>query len=379
LFDNGNTDMEPQTMTLTKRAAITAIAVILWLAWVEAACFARLRLANTDTDIIPRAHLQAVYQDAPWVNTLADEWKPSNAFSYKSYVGWERKPFHGQTINIDETGVRKTDPSHCDDPNALTIWTFGGSTIWGAGVPDWLTIPSLLAQRFEKDGHPVCVRNYGEKAWVNTQEMVKLTLELKRAQRKPNLVIFYDGPADVYETYQSGQAGLHQNFNDTKQTLESRASSAYGTFRYLLDSNTARVLLHHRQEPSRSTVDLDTQARATIRCYLENVRLVQSLAREYKFEPFFFWEPTLSNGSKRLTPGEEQVRLTARLQTPGLEEANQAAYILLKSQAHPPVFPIADALDSATDTIYFDEAHITAEGNNLIAERIFETIRSSTR
>jgi len=373
--------MDESKITLAKRAGIAVILLIVWLAWVEAACFARLRMASTDTDIIPRAHLQAIYKDAPWVNALADEWRPSNLFSYEAYVGWERKPFRGQTINIDETGIRKSQPSHCDDAGGkvFTIWMFGGSTIWGAGVPDWLTIPSLFSQKFEHDNRPVCIRNYGEKAWVNTQEIVKLTLELKRAPHKPDLVIFYDGPADVYETYQSGQAGLHQNFSDTKQTLENRASSGSGTFRYLLETNTARVLLPRRQQLARSPLSTDALARATVQCYLENVQFVQALAREYKFQPFFFWEPTLSTGNKHLTPGEEEARATARKQTPGLEEANQAAYALLKNEAKPPVFPIADALDSATATVYFDEAHVTAEGNRLIAERMYNTIQQTHR
>ncbi len=367
---------------LAKRGGIAVILVVVWLAWVEAACFARLRMANTDTDVIPRAHLQAVYQGAPWVEALADEWKPSNVFSYEAYVGWERKAFHGQTINIDAAGVRKSVPSSCNAVTAdktYTIWMFGGSTIWGAGVPDWLTIPSLLAARYEKDGRKVCVLNFGEKAWVNTQEMVKLVLELKRDERKPDLVIFYDGPADVYESYQSGRAGLHQNFYDTKKTLEGRASSGSGNFRYLLESNTAKLIGQQRRQVTSVHRDVDALAQATVRCYLENVQLVQALGREYKFEPLFFWEPTLSTGSKQLTAEEEEARVASRKQTPGLEEVNQAAYALLKAEARPPVFPIADALDSATDTVYFDEAHVTAEGNGLIAEKMYETIRRTQR
>jgi hypothetical protein len=360
-------------MTLAQRAAIAVMVLIVWLVWVEAACFARLRLANADTDIIPRSRLLAVYQNTPWVNALADEWSPSNVFAYQAFVGWERKPFHGQVINIESTGVRRSEPSHCDDAAAYTIWMFGGSTIFGTGAPDWLTIPSLLAGRFEKDGRPVCVRNYGEKAWVNTQEMIKLTLELERAARKPDLVVFYDGPSDVFQTYQSGQAGLHQNFNQTKQTFENRTAPGIAAFRYLLESNTAKVLFP--QHFAHTTKNADTIAHETVQCYLQNVVLVQALAREYKFEPFFFWEPTLATGNKRLTTGEEDARAAARKQTPGLEEANQAAYALLKTEAGPPVFPIADALDSATDTVYFDEAHVTTEGNGLVAQRMYETIR----
>ena len=372
--------MESSAITSAKRAGIALILIIVWLAWVEAACFARLRMANTDTDIIPRARLQSVYKNAPWVSALADEWKPSNVFQYQAYVGWERKPFQGQAINIDASGVRHTVPSHCDDDHAYTIWMFGGSAVWGAGAPDWMTIPSLLATKYEQAGRKVCVRNFGEKAWVNTQETVKLVLELKQAKRKPDLVIFYDGPSDVYETYQSGQPGLHQNFDDTRQTLEARASSGSGSFRYLTETNTAKLFFQQKRQgrmgKRSSAEDVEDLIRATIRCYLDNVELVKALAREYKFQPAFFWEPTLSTGGKHLTTEEEDARATARKQSPGLEEMNQRAYALLQTQAQTPVFPIADALDSASETVYFDEAHVSAEGNRLVADRMYATLQA---
>ncbi len=369
--------MERPVQKFAKQAGILVILVFLWLAYVEVVCFAKLRMANTDTDIIPRTRLQSVYQGAAWVNTLADEWRPSNKFSYEAYVGWERRPFQGQTISIDSTGVRRSFHSHCDD-KTFTIWMFGGSAIWGAGTPDWLTIPSLLAEKYEQAGRNVCVQNYGEKAWVNTQEMIKLILELKRSERKPDMVVFYDGPSDVYESYQSGRAGVHQNFNDTKQLFEGHASAASGTFHYLFDTNTARVLLQQKlQNRMRRTSAKDTDmiAREAIRCYLENVHLVEGLAHEYKFEAVFFWEPTISTSNKHLTAEEAEARDAARRQTPGLEEANQAAYALMKAECRPHVFCIADALDTATGTIYFDEAHVAAEGNRLIAERMYNTLQ----
>ncbi len=361
-----------------KQAGILVILVFLWLVYVEAVCFTKLRMANTETDIIPRSRLQSVYQGAAWVNTLADEWKPSNKFSYEAYVGWERRPFQGQTINIDATGVRRSLHSHCDDGRAYTIWMFGGSTVWGAGTPDWLTIPSLLAEKYELAGRNVCVQNYGEKAWVNTQEVIKLILELKKSERKPDLVIFYDGPADVYESYQSGRGGVHQNFDDTKQLFEGHASAGSGNFHYLMDTNTARLLLQQKlQNRMRrsSAKDTDLIARQAIRCYLENVHLVEAIGHEYGFKPLLFWEPTISTGNKHWTAEEEAARESARRQTPGLEEANQAAYALIKTKCQPPVFCIADALDTATGTIYFDEAHVAAEGNRLIAERMYNTIQ----
>jgi hypothetical protein len=274
--------------------------------------------------------------------------------------------------------VRRTVPSDCADEKAYTIWMFGGSTMWGAGVPDWLTIPSLLAKQFEANGRKVCVRNFGEKAWVNTQEMIKLVLEIKQAAHHPDLVVFYDGPADVYETYQSGQAGLHQNFADIRQTLERRSSS--GGFGYLRETNTAKLFSQQRSAAgiSRRTSNSDPQAlaRETVKCYLENVRVIQGLATSYNFHTAFFWEPTLSTGNKPLTTEEKLAASSASKQSPGLAELNRITYAMLQHQAQPPIFPIADALDSASDTIYFDEAHVSAEGNRLIAARMYADIQT---
>jgi len=363
---------------IIKRIGIAALSGVLWLGYVELVSFGKVRLANLDTDVIPRSSLVSAYPGLSWANTLADEWKPSNRYSYEAYVGWERKPFHGQTINIEEPGgVRRSANSHCDE-TTYTIWMFGGSTIWGYGSPDWLTIPSLLAEKYARSGRRVCVKNFGEKAWVNTQEMIKLILELKRDERKPDLVVFYDGPADVWESYQSGRGGVHQNFEDTKRLFEGHAAANSGSFNYLLDSNTARLLFQQRLQNSMHQTSAKNEeeiARRALKCYLENVHLIEALGQQYGFKPAFFWEPTISTGHKVLTPVEEEARDAARKQTPGLDEASEAAYAMLKPECHAPIFCIADALDSATDTVYFDENHVSAEGNGLITERIYDLLQ----
>jgi lysophospholipase L1-like esterase len=364
---------------IAKRAGLLALVVLLWLAYVELVSFGKLRIAHFDGDAIPKSSLVAAYPGMDWAGMLADEWAPSNHYSYEAYVGWERKPFQGQVINIDEPGVRRSAPSHCDRPG-YTIWVFGGSTIWGYGSPDWLTIPSQLAAKYESAGRDVCIKNFGEKAWVNTQEMIKLVLELKHAGQKPDLVVFYDGPADVWESYQSGRGGVHQNFDDTKRLFEGHAAAKEGSFQYLLDSNAGRLLADQRQQNSLQKTparDINAIAQRALRCYLENVRLIEALGREYRFQPVFFWEPTIATGHKPLSPTEQAAQDAAHKGFPGLDEANQAAYAMLQPDCHAPIFCIADALDHATGTVYFDENHVTAEGNRLIAERMYEAIQQN--
>ena len=117
-------------------------------------------------------------------------------------------------------------------------------------------------------------------------------------------------------------------------------------------------------------------AQETIQIYMDNVRFVQALAHEYGFAPAFFWQPTISLGHKHLTPAEQVARDAARQRTPGLEEANQAAYALFEANCQAPLFCIMDAFDQTDGTIYFDDAHVDAEGNRLIAKKMYEALHA---
>jgi hypothetical protein len=371
--------MATRVLKLASTFGLLVTIILLWLVYVEIASFARIWLASRQIEVIPRSRLQTIYKSQDWVNTLADEWGPSNQLNYQAFVGWRRKPFEGRAIRIDQDGLRRTFHSHCD-ADAYTIWMFGGSTVWSTGSPDWLTLPSLLGQQYEQAGRKVCIRNYGEKAWVNTQELIKLILELKHTEKKPDLVIFYDGPADVYETYQSGRAGVHENFDEIKRLYEEHVSETNGNFRYLLKTNTARLFMEQRfmnLVGERASKDADSIAQQAVRCYVENLKVVDVLARAYGFDYAVFWEPTIDNGHKPLTPDEETRRQRAHEQTPGLEKADRTARACVDSISPPHFFDIADVFDQVTDPIYFDWGHVSAEGNRIVAERMYRTLQQA--
>jgi len=181
------------------------------------------------------------YHNAPWADRYWREFVSSNRVEYHPYVIWRRRPFVGETINVDSFGLRRTKNTQCSD-RSFTIWMFGGSTLWGSGSPDEVTIPSLLAAEYARDGHPVCVRNYGEMAWVSTQEVIKLLLELKHAARKPDLVVFYDGANDGLLPYQSDWLDGHQNLDRIRMVFEQQLEGRDGSFAWLSRSNTVQLL-----------------------------------------------------------------------------------------------------------------------------------------
>ena len=87
----------------------------------------------------------------------AEDWHP--------YVYWRRKPYTGKYINIDEKGLRKT-IYPIDEPvkkkPVKKVFMFGGSTMWGSGVKDEFTIPSLVGSGLAKQSIHAEVTNFGE-------------------------------------------------------------------------------------------------------------------------------------------------------------------------------------------------------------------------
>ncbi len=135
-----------------------------------------------------------VYADPDWVAEYFNEFTASYRTQYYSYVGYRRYPnFRGKYINLDEEALRRTVPD-CSDrsANALRIFVSGGSAVWGTGARDEATIPSLLARKLCETGIPAKVTNFGESGYTNTQELIRLIVELRK-EHIPDIVLFYDG------------------------------------------------------------------------------------------------------------------------------------------------------------------------------------------
>ena len=338
----------------------------------------------------------AVYKSESWAPTYWREEVAAFNVLYEPYVLWKRAPYQGETITIDEDGLRRTTHSQCTAQN-YTIWTFGGSTMWGAGSPDWLTIPSLLAEHYEKSGKSVCVRNYGTNAWVNTQEVVELMLELKHAPRKPDLVIFYDGFNDAYSLYQSGMVDVPINNDLIKHKLEagypvqqawnhaqfsklgliSQFFQQLKTGQIIAQLGTKLRKARNGSLPTFSRQLNSDQIRAQLdSAYLKNIELVGALAGQYGFKYAFFWQPVLLAGHKQLTAEEEAALQKTLSDFGGIQAAFNEMYDLAQKEDRPGFFDIADVLDNRPDTIYIDFAHLSPEGNRLVAERIYDVLHN---
>jgi hypothetical protein len=146
--------------------------------------------ASLDTPTLdPRAGLPN-YQGVDWAETHFREFAELVTVHH-SYVGWRRLPYRGETIEIDDNGIRRTYADPAATP-AKTIAFFGGSTMWGSGSDDEHTIPSAFAKT-----HPQYrAINFSETAHTAHQNLNALVQVLARGLQ-PDVVVFYNGSSEI--------------------------------------------------------------------------------------------------------------------------------------------------------------------------------------
>lgn len=319
------------------------------------------------------------YSSQVWSDEYFQETRSAENYQYRPYVIWSHQPHSGDLVNVDGEGRRVTPGAQCS-ANAFKVFAFGGSSMWGWGSPDWGTIPAYLQQDLaarRKD--PVCVINFGEDGFVSTQSMLLLILQL-RSGNIPDMAVFYDGVNDVYAAYESGEAGnpvalsdLSAKFGEKEHPLVSwiKSSRLYT----LVEAATIRFQLG--KQKNLLLTETDKLADSVTEVYLSNYKIVASLAQQYDFDYYFFWQPHLAVGDKPLSPEE---KVTQSRIDPALAALANAVYqnISLPSQEWMQLQNLANVFDLETEQIWIDEwGHITPEGNRLVAHEMTEILENS--
>lgn len=327
------------------------------------------------------------YTDKPWAAEYWEEIHQASPTYFSPYVTWRRSHFRGKYVNVEPTGLRRTVNPNCT-PGAAEVWFMGSSTLWGTGARDDQTIPSLFSEQYAKSIGPVCVTNFAEAGWVSTQNVVQLVLALKSAARRPDLVVFDDGFADVFAVYESGRADTHMDYDRIREIFNSGIRKR-GQFGYLKESATYRLAttIMSRVERLRASAaskgsarkaparDLDALAQTAVDNYLQNIRLVDALAKGYGFEYLAFWGPVLYAGQKPLAGPERRILESQMAAAPGLAELSRKTYSQMFSQPHDRLLDLSGVFDSVAADLYLDPSHVTPDGNQLLAARIFEEVR----
>ncbi len=300
--------------------------------------------------------------------------------------GWDYNSLEEEVIKIK--GVRhhpfldyiapyRETENYCNDKDdAITIFLYGGSTMWGVGVHEHRdSVPSFLSKILCKKDINVNVTNYGIHGYNNLQETIKLFLHLKDG-KSPDIVIFYDGVNEV----RSGMPEMPFN-RITEQVFSYyiHHQKPFPQIRGVLGNlykgtNDVEVSFFAYDYLFSDHESEDNKYAQLAEGYINNVEIIKALEESYNFKSFFYWQPNL--GTKKTLSEEEKELLENDYFKEKAKEYRKGYYffdkIFLKNGHY--INNISNIFDDYNDTIYIDDCHKLPIGNKIVAERMAEDI-----
>lgn len=341
---------------------------VIWLICIGNSIFNVLNRYELFDKATPEANLPH-YAHVGWAETYFREAKLRET-EYVSYLGWRSRPFSGEAINImGPYGQRRTvGKPIVDRPK---VYFFGGSTMWGTGVDDGSTIPSLFTQM---TGFPA--ENFGQTGYTAHQSLL-LLIQLLQDGLRPDIVVFYDGGNDV-------TAKCRRELTPWSDEREAKIASALKYSRKQESQYNLLYLIRPLEMVVQRLVSKKTTRRFTkntgFDCHTNGAkaqRIADNLIEDWEMakklvelydgqflgilQPVYFYSHTIDRGIS-----EEH------------KPQFDAVYPLIKQKMEnvPRLYDLTDALNK-NQYIYTSFAHLGPSGNKYIAQEISEIIDDS--
>ncbi|WP_421120178.1 hypothetical protein ACE2AJ_02210 [Aquihabitans daechungensis] len=287
------------------------------------------------------------HEDEPWIyDHIRDVYRHVHAWD--PFLGTRMRDYEGEYLSVEDQARTTYQPT---DPD-LTVWYFGGSTMFGIGQRDDHTIPSEIAKLAEEDGTAIRSRNFGAPGWVNWQE-TQLLEELLRTEEAPDLIVFYDGVND----WTAGHDRLLHGDPDPDHL-----------WRMTLSAD--EITLRNRSYPA---VDKDVAgadiAPLVAAQYRRGVDRARSLAEEAGVPVLHFWQPSLE--TKRFAPSDQGGFERVDLVPPAVGERWSTERHDALVQSGTGAIDVSDALDDVEVPVLWDWAHTNELGARTVAEAMY--------
>jgi hypothetical protein len=328
----------------------------------------------------------------PWRGTLSNEiTSAAQHKSYDPYLGWRVTDFRSRYVNV-AGGIRRSyEPAGAAAPDAVQVFFFGGSAMFGAFQRDAHTIPSEIARLAEADGIRIHVVNAGQLAYMNWQDVL-LYESLLTSGTRPELSVFYDGANELLSQFADGPHRSPTHLEATKikgELAEAQQQNEPSDTRTLFDAWKDVSVIHGlgrsiglfpRTESElklRSPWAGDQADHPERRggdaayVYSRGVDVAGRLARSYGLRTAFVWQPTLY--SKRAVPGEETLQGWLATDPESWRKASQAARTNLPTG----VLDLSEALDAERRPVMYDFAHTNELGARIVARALYRDLRPS--
>ena len=327
-------------------------------------------LKNLNVSDPPRSQLD-VYLPHSWALNHFKEFSEMET-TYTSYLGYKRKPFKGSTINIDEKGVRNTLNQGIGNEK---VFFYGGSTIWGTGVPDSLTIPSIF-NKFSDFKYNVT--NYGESGYHSFLEYLKYLIHIQKDKLSPDIVIFYDGVNEFNflekgndYIYSNPVESMYKTSFDLTSSIKNQTNNLLEYFKGIFFNPLSKVI---SRLSKKSEIDIEYNINRSENIIkdaadnsIQNWVLSKNLSERNNIKPYFILQPNLHTSiynDKYIPLNKDR------------DSVYKKYYYYLKEGLKKQNFEFYDLIDifENENDIYIDYCHLTPKGNKIISKKIFEII-----
>lgn len=215
-------------------------------------------------------------------------------YLYQPWLGFSERVFHSERLNVDEEPTLPTrhtvNPTASPDKRDFVIWMFGGSTMFGWGVPDNQTIASHLASVLARrmPDRNVVVVNHGHSWYYSSQEVLLFQMLLRRGQRC-DAAIFFHGTNDIlgngeedHPAFAGDMADMFLREQSFKRSRFLRISPAFPPVRL------TRAFIENLSPPAPKSKPpvFDVLGR-----YQFNVEIASAAGRVEHIPTYFFWQP----------------------------------------------------------------------------------------
>ncbi|AXT54374.1 hypothetical protein D1815_00935 [Aquimarina sp. AD1] len=319
-------------------------------------------------------------KDIPFIKQFYNDYHKLT-YEWDPFTEYKLKPYTGKAINIDVQGNRKTiNEDTIITDSTYTIYCFGGSTMFGEGARDIMTIPSLLSKKL-KEKEPTKkfhITNYGVPAYSRSQETALLIEALKKG-KKPDIVVFYDGFNEVLLKHPNYLKNVREPI---KQSYDAIKKSNKQFILALKSSNVNMGIkklqnkLKHVEKEKYDVIINDSILDEIIKGYRNNIKITDAISNQYRFNIFNYLQPSVY--TKKLRTEYENLQYNKH---EGLDKVFNKLYQQLTIdsilQNSNNFINISNCFDTSKENIFIDNCHISEYGNSIISEIIANDIITS--
>jgi lysophospholipase L1-like esterase len=309
----------------------------------------------------------ALYWSIPVVDLISVRLGHEHAglVEYRSFIGWRHLPLQHEIIQVAGEPYAQRRTINDTGAGPRKAYFFGGSTMWGFGVRDAETIPSLFAGTTRMHSE-----NYGEIGYTSHQSLL-LLLQLLQSGHRPALVVFYDGANDVAIKCERGRRpdahGRERDINALLQGYDRPASFA-SYFRPVvrLADRIGKGFANAAGMPRYDCDSDPAKAQAIARNLGEDWRFAKLLTEQAGGKFIGILQPVVYS----TRTGTHDLKLP-----PGLDRQFATVYPLIREQIRDrdELHDFSAMLDGEAP-LFVDFNHVVPEGNRLVAKKVADVV-----